>query len=59
VFWLRGGPVRNAVLFLVAAGGYLSVLRVLGVISARDLRAVYRALGVARAASPQAGEVAP
>lgn len=59
VFWLRGGPVRNAVLFLVVAGGYLSVLRVLGVISARDLRAVYRALGVARAASPKAGEVAP
>jgi hypothetical protein len=46
---LRASAPVNVALYLVAAGGYLLVLRLLGTISARELRAVYRALGIARA----------
>ena len=46
---LRASLPVNVALYLAAAGGYLFVLRVLGAISARELRAVYRALGIARA----------
>jgi O-antigen/teichoic acid export membrane protein len=45
---LRGGPWSNVALYLVAAGGYLVVLRGLGVISRRELAAVYRSLGTAK-----------
>jgi hypothetical protein len=46
---LRASVPLNVVIFLVAAGGYLLVLRALGAISARELRAVYRALGIGKA----------
>jgi O-antigen/teichoic acid export membrane protein len=58
-FWLRGGPLRNAVLFIVTAGSYLLVLRIGGAISARDLRVVYRALGVTRGTRLKGDEGAP
>ena len=46
---LRASVPLNVVIFFVAAGGYLLVLRALGAISARELRAVYRALGIGKA----------
>ncbi|MBN2577082.1 MAG: lipopolysaccharide biosynthesis protein [Deltaproteobacteria bacterium] len=42
--YLRAGVGANIALFFAAAAGYLLVLRVLGAISARELRVVYRAL---------------
>jgi O-antigen/teichoic acid export membrane protein len=47
--WLRGSVLLNVGLFAVAVGGWLVVLRVLGVVSARELRTIYRALGSDRA----------
>jgi len=48
--FLRGGPALNVALYLLAAGGYLIILRSVGVISARELQAAYAALGAARLA---------
>jgi len=45
---LRSSVPINVGIYLVAAGGYLLVLRLIGAISARELRAVYRALGIGR-----------
>jgi O-antigen/teichoic acid export membrane protein len=47
--FLRAGTAVNILLFFAAAGAYLLALRALGVISARELRVVYRALRIARA----------
>jgi len=48
--WLRSSPAVNITLFLVAAGGFLLILRGLGVVSTRELGAVYHSLVAARAA---------
>jgi O-antigen/teichoic acid export membrane protein len=45
---LRASVAMNLALYLVAAGGYLVTLRMLGLISTRELRAVYEALGNAK-----------
>jgi O-antigen/teichoic acid export membrane protein len=46
--YLRASPPLNVVLYAVAAGGYLLVLRGLGAISTRELRTLHRALGIAK-----------
>jgi O-antigen/teichoic acid export membrane protein len=54
--YLRASVVLNVILYAAAAGGYLLVLRGLGTISARELRTLYRALGIAkRQGSVEAG----
>jgi O-antigen/teichoic acid export membrane protein len=47
--YLRASLARNVVLYALAVVGYLVVLRVLGMISARELRVLYQALGLAKA----------
>ena len=54
---LRGPAWVNVALYFVAAGGFLLVLRMLGAISARELRAVYHALGMARGQRGKGAEV--
>jgi O-antigen/teichoic acid export membrane protein len=46
--WLRSSPGVDVALFFVAAGGFLLVLRGLGVVSTRELAVVYRSLVTAR-----------
>lgn len=46
--WLRGSLPLNFALFVLAAAIWLLVLRLAGVISARELRGIYRALGSGR-----------
>jgi hypothetical protein len=57
--WLRASAPVNVVLYCGAAGGYLLVLRALGVISARELRAVLHALGIGRTKRVKGGEAGP
>jgi O-antigen/teichoic acid export membrane protein len=59
VAFLRTSAPANVVLYLAAAGGYLLVLRALGTISARELRAVYHALGIAKANQVKGAEAGP
>jgi O-antigen/teichoic acid export membrane protein len=56
---LRVSPFVNFALFAVTAAAYLLLLRVLGAISTRELRALYRALGIARAAYGKATGAKP
>jgi len=46
--YLRASLGLNVILYVTAAGGYLLVLRVLGTISARELEALFKALGLAK-----------
>jgi O-antigen/teichoic acid export membrane protein len=57
--FLRTSALVNVALYFVAAGGYLLVLRAMGTISARELRAVYRALGIPRGQGDKDAEVGP
>jgi hypothetical protein len=54
--WLRASAPANVALYCGAAGGYLLILRALGVISARELRAVFHALGIGRTERARGGE---
>jgi stage V sporulation protein B len=56
---LGSTSAARVALFLGAAGGFLLLLRGLGVISTRELAAAYRALGTAKTAPRAAGEGAP
>jgi O-antigen/teichoic acid export membrane protein len=53
---LGSSPAIRVALFFGAAGGFLLLLRGLGVISTRELAAAYRALGAAKAEPRAAGE---
>jgi O-antigen/teichoic acid export membrane protein len=57
--WLRASAPVNVVLYCGAAGAYLLVLRALGVISARELRAVLHVLGIGRTERVKGGEAGP
>jgi O-antigen/teichoic acid export membrane protein len=59
VAWLRASALVNVALYCGAAGGYLLVLRALGAISARELRAVYHVLGIGRTERVKDGEGKP
>ena len=54
--YLRGSLALNVLLYAGAVIGYLLVLRALGMISARELRALYQALGRASNRRPEAAE---
>jgi O-antigen/teichoic acid export membrane protein len=55
--YLRGSLARNLALYVVAAGGFLLVLRALGTISARELGTLTQTLGLAKARRTNAAEV--
>ena len=54
--YLRGSLARNLALYVVAAGGFLLVLRALGTISARELGTLTQTLGLAKARRTNAAE---
>jgi Membrane protein involved in the export of O-antigen and teichoic acid len=57
--YLRASPALNVVLYAAAAAGYLFALRALGTISARELRALFQALGFAKARKQKVAEAGP
>ena len=57
--YLRASPARNVALYALAVGGYLVVLRALGTISARELRSLYRALGLTRSRRQEVAQAGP
>jgi O-antigen/teichoic acid export membrane protein len=54
--WLRGSNLVNLSLYILAAGGYLVVLRALGTISARELHTLYAALRFSKEERQEGGE---